>query len=49
MNLSFESLKSRYVSKGYSTANDVLGAATKGQNALCAQYKKHFCARQKLT
>lgn len=47
INLSLESLKSRYISKGYSTANDVLGAKTKGQNALCAQYKKALYARAK--
>ncbi|EMC8779836.1 head completion/stabilization protein [Providencia rettgeri] len=47
INLSLESLKSRYISKGYSTANDVPGAKTKGQNALCAQYKKALYARAK--
>lgn len=47
INFSLESLKSRYISKGYSTANDVPGAKANGQNALCAQYKKALYARAK--
>ncbi|BBG59476.1 head completion/stabilization protein [Providencia rustigianii] len=47
INLSLESLKSRYISKGYGAANDVPGAKANGQNALCAQYKKALYARAK--
>ncbi|MCW2257859.1 hypothetical protein M2263_003950 [Providencia alcalifaciens] len=47
INLSLESLKSKYIANGYSKALEVPGAKANGQNALCAQYKKALYARAK--